>query len=192
MKKQSPPSPLTNQTQMNKSISSYVGAVATLNRWSGYLARAMILAAIFICFGNAISRKAFDLSSNAYLEIQWYLFGGAFLFAAADTLRANAHVRIDVLAGKLSLKHRLTIDLIGFTVFLLPFCILMTYFSWPMFTDSFYRHELSADAGGLLRWPVKLCIPTGFFLLGLQATAEILKTAVQLKQIEPRKQRSPS
>ena len=166
---------------MNKSISFYVGAVATLNRWSGYLARAMIFAAILICFGNAISRKVLDLSSNAYLEIQWYLFGGAFLFAAADTLRANAHVRIDVLSNRLSLRTRLTIDIIGFSVFLLPFCLLMVYFSWPMFAESFYRHEISSDAGGLLRWPVKLFIPVGFLLLGLQTTAEILKSVMQFK-----------
>jgi TRAP-type mannitol/chloroaromatic compound transport system permease small subunit len=170
---------------MPKTINVYIAAVTNLNRGAGYLARVMVFLAIVICFGNAVSRKAFDLSSNAYLEIQWYLFGAAFLFAAADTLRANAHVRIDVLANRLSLKTRLTIDIIGFGVFLLPFCLLMVYFSWPMVAESFYRNEMSSDAGGLLRWPVKLCIPVGFFLLGLQSSTEILKSVIQLKNAAP-------
>lgn len=161
----------------------YLLTVRRLSHLAWLAAQMLTALAILICCGNALSRKFLDLSSNAMLEAQWYCFGAAFLLAGSQVLADNAHVRVDVLASRLTERTRLHIDLGGLLVCLLPFCVLMTVWSWPMFTDAWLRNESSADAGGLLRWPIKLMIPTGFVLLGLQAIAQSLITLRRLRSL---------
>jgi TRAP-type mannitol/chloroaromatic compound transport system permease small subunit len=135
----------------------------------------LLLVAVIISAGNATIRKAFDMSSNAWLEVQWYLFGAVFMLAAAYTLQRNEHVRIDVLAGNLKKRTRDWIDLVCHIFFLLPFCLMMTYFAWPFFWRSFMSGEMSSNAGGLIIWPAKAAILLGFILLTFQALSEIIK-----------------
>jgi len=127
-------------------------------------------------------RKAFDLSSNAWLEIQWYLFAAIFLLAAGYTLKHHDHVRVDVIYGRLTPRVQAWIDLAGSLLFLVPFCILMVYLSWPTVVESWIRDEVSPDAGGLTRWPVRLLVPAGFMLLGLQGLSEAIKRIAFLRR----------
>jgi TRAP-type mannitol/chloroaromatic compound transport system permease small subunit len=150
-------------------------AIDALNERVGHLVYWLILAAVIISAGNAVVRYAFDMSSNAWLELQWYLFSAVFLLAAGYTLLHNEHVRIDVIYGHLPPKARATIDLLGGIFFLLPMAIIIMVLSWPMVEESILRNEYSSDAGGLLRWPVKILIPIGFLLLVLQGLSEIIK-----------------
>ena len=143
----------------------------------------LVLAAVLISAGNAITRYTVNLSSNAWLEIQWYLFSAIFLLAAGWGLMRNAHVRIDVVSGRLSPRARAWIDILGALLFLMPMALLILYFSWAMFAQSYLGHELSSDAGGLVRWPVKLLIPLGFGLLVLQGASEIIKRIAFLRGI---------
>ena len=135
----------------------------------------LILATVLVSAANAVVRKVFNYSSNAYLEIQWYLFSAIFLFCAGYTLLRNEHVRIDVIAGRLSARAQAWIDLVGSLLFLLPMALIIGVLAWPEVADSFMRGEMSGDAGGLLRWPVKLLIPLGFALLALQGVSELIK-----------------
>ena len=141
----------------------------------------LVLAAVLISAGNAVTRYALNLSSNAWLEVQWYLFSAIFLLAAGWALKRNAHVRIDVIAARLSPRSQAWIDVLGALFFLLPMAILIAYLSWPMFVQSWTGHEMSSDAGGLVRWPVKLLIPLGFALLALQGVSEIIKRVAFLR-----------
>jgi TRAP-type mannitol/chloroaromatic compound transport system permease small subunit len=141
----------------------------------------LVLAVTLISAANALMRYGFGMSSNAWLEIQWYLFGAVFLLAAGYTLKHNGHVRIDVLYGRWSPRARARVDLLGTALFLLPLCALMVWLSWHGFAESFQRGELSSDAGGLVRWPVRLLIPLGFALLGLQGVSEIIKRVAFLR-----------
>ncbi|HEX7968025.1 MAG TPA: TRAP transporter small permease subunit [Stellaceae bacterium] len=140
----------------------------------------LILVMVVVSAGNATVRYIFDTSSNAWLELQWYLFSAVFLLGAGYTLLNNEHVRIDIIIGRLSPRTRAWIDLLGGLLFLLPMAIIILWLSWPMVVESYFRNETSADAGGLLRWPVKLLIPVGFFLLVLQGISEIIKRAAFL------------
>ena len=135
----------------------------------------LVLAATLISAANALARYGLNLSSNAWLEIQWYLFGAIVLLAAGYTLKHNGHVRIDVIYGRFSARAQAWIDLLGALLFLLPLCGLMVWLSWPGFVESLQSGETSPDAGGLLRWPVRLLIPLGFALLGLQGISEAIK-----------------
>jgi TRAP-type mannitol/chloroaromatic compound transport system permease small subunit len=146
-----------------------------INEFIGRNVSWLVLAAVLISAGNATIRKVFDMSSNAWLEVQWYLFGAVFMLAAGYTLRKNEHVRIDVLAGNLSKRTRDWIDLFGHILFLLPFCLMMTYLAWPFFWRSFQSGEMSSNAGGLIIWPAKASILLGFILLTAQAVSEIIK-----------------
>ena len=137
--------------------------------------------ATLISAGNALARYGLGISSNAWLEIQWYLFAGIILLAAGYTLKHNGHVRIDVVYGRFSARTRAWIDLFGTLFFLLPLCGLMLWLSLPGFVDSFVSGETSPDAGGLIRWPVRLVIPLGFALLGLQGVAEVIKRIAYLR-----------
>ena len=130
---------------------------------------------------NALARYGFGVSSNAWLEIQWYLFAAIILLAAGYTLKHNGHVRIDVIYGRFSARTQAWIDLFGTLLFLLPLCGLMVWFAIPGFVDSFQSGEISPDAGGLIRWPVRLLIPLGFALLALQGVAEIIKRIAFLR-----------
>lgn len=135
----------------------------------------LLLAAVLISATNAVMRKAFDVSSNAWLEVQWYLYGTVFMMAAAYALLQNEHVRIDIVSSNLSKRTRDAIDLVLHIIFLVPFAGLMTYLAWPWFWSSFSSNEVSSNAGGLLIWPAKLVVFLGFALLLLQAFSEIIK-----------------
>ena len=141
----------------------------------GRLSIWLVLIATLISAGNALARYALSESSNAWLEIQWYLFGAMFLLAAGYTLKHNGHVRIDIFYNRLGARGQAWIDLIGGLFFLLPMAVLLAWLAWPIFMDAWTTHEMSPDAGGLVRWPVKLLLPVGFFLLALQGVAEVIK-----------------
>jgi TRAP-type mannitol/chloroaromatic compound transport system permease small subunit len=138
----------------------------------------LILVAVLVSAGNATLRKALDMSSNAFLELQWYLFGAVFMLAAAYTLQRNEHIRIDVVSSSLSKRARDWIDLVCHVVFLSPFVVVMTYLSWPFFLNSFRSGEVSANAGGLIIWPAKFLVLAGFVLLAAQAVSEVIKRAL--------------
>ena len=149
--------------------------IDALNERVGRITIWLVLVATLISAGNALSRYVLSDSSNAWLEIQWYLFGAIFLLGAGYTLKHNGHVRIDILYGRLGKRGQAWIDLLGGLFFLLPLAILMAWLAWPIFLDSWRTMEHSSDSGGLLRWPVKLLLPLGFGLLALQGVAEIIK-----------------
>jgi TRAP-type mannitol/chloroaromatic compound transport system permease small subunit len=150
-------------------------AVDTVNGAIGKCMMWFILAATLISAGNAISRYALSKSSNAFLEIQWYLFGAVFLLGGGYAFLRNAHVRIDVLSSRLSARSRNWIDLIGIVVFLLPLCYMLAKMGWPVFERAWHSGEMSSNAGGLVRWPAYLLIPVGFVLLALQGVSEVIK-----------------
>jgi len=135
----------------------------------------LVLVAVLISAGNAIVRKLFNMSSNAFLETQWYLFSAVFLFCAGFTLLRNEHVRIDVISGRLSPKAQAWIDVFGTLLFLLPMAILFIYLSWPVFVRTYTQGEISTNAGGLMIWPARLLVPIGFTLLSLQGISELIK-----------------
>lgn len=134
-----------------------------------------VVAAVLISAGNAVARKVFDASSNAWLEVQWYLFGAVVLLAAADTLRRQGHVRIDVVLGRFSRRVQVGVELFGTLAFLLPFAAIVVTLAWPLVVGAWASGEMSSNAGGLLRWPVYALVPAGFVLLALQAVAEVIK-----------------
>jgi TRAP-type mannitol/chloroaromatic compound transport system permease small subunit len=142
-----------------------------IGKWVGWL----ILLSILISAGNAIIRKTFNMSSNAWLELQWYLFGAAFLLAAAYTLKQNEHIRIDIVYGLFSRRVQHWIDLFGHVFFLMPFVLLMIYYFVPYVSLSFRSQEVSTNAGGLIIWPAKSMLLIGFTMLGLQGVSEIIK-----------------
>jgi TRAP-type mannitol/chloroaromatic compound transport system permease small subunit len=154
---------------------SLARAIDILNRSVGGAVAWLVLAAVLVSAGNAAARYALNMSSNAWLEIQWYLFSAVFLLCAGYTLLKDAHVRIDVLSGRWTPRTRAWIDIGGIVLFLLPMAIIVVHLSWPMFVDSYVTHELSSDAGGLARWYVKALIPAGFALLVLQGISELVK-----------------
>jgi TRAP-type mannitol/chloroaromatic compound transport system permease small subunit len=156
-----------------------------LNERVGKATYWMVLAAVLVSAGNAVVRYLFDYSSNAWLELQWYLYTSFFLLGAGYTLLRNEHVRIDIFYSRLSPRTRAWIDLLGGLFFLLPIAILVMVLAWPVFTESFALHETSPSANGLLRWPVKLMIPVGFCLLALQGVSEIIKRAAFLMNLIP-------
>ena len=145
----------------------------------------LVLAAVLISAANAIVRKAFNMSSNAFLEIQWYLFSAVFLLCAAWTLQRNEHVRIDVIAGRLSRRAQLWIDILGTLFFLFPMAGLILWLSIPWFLQSFNNGEHSPSAGGLILWPAKLLVPVGFTLLLLQGCSELVKRIAVLRGVIP-------
>lgn len=150
-------------------------AIDAVTHFIGYNVRWLVLIAVVISAVNAIVRKAFDASSNAWLELQWLLFGAVFLLAAAYTLQKNAHVRIDVVASRLSKRTRDWIDLFGHLFMLAPIAAIMVWLSAPFFWESYRDGEMSNNAGGLMVWPSKLFILAGFVLLLLQMVSEVIK-----------------
>jgi TRAP-type mannitol/chloroaromatic compound transport system permease small subunit len=146
-----------------------------MNERFGRIAEWCVLLACLISAGNAFVRYGFSYSSNAWLEIQWYMFAAMFMLGAPYTLKRNEHVRVDVIYGNLSPRMKLWIDLLGTILFLMPAVLIMGWMSWPLFYDSLLSGETSSNAGGLIRWPVKLLLPLGFGLLALQGLSEIIK-----------------
>ena len=149
--------------------------IDALNERIGQAISWALLAAVLICSGNALVRYLFNASSNAWLEIQWYLFGAIFLLATSYTLKRNEHVRIDVIAGRLSKRAQAWIDVFGFVFFMLPVTLLILNFALPYALESIRNQEVSSNAGGLIVWPAKALIPLGFLLLTLQGLSELIK-----------------
>ncbi|MES2039962.1 MAG: TRAP transporter small permease subunit [Pseudomonadota bacterium] len=164
------------------SLSKLIDAI---NEKIGQLVSWALLAAVLICTGNALIRYAFNISSNGWLEIQWYLFSAIFLLGSSATLRRNEHVRIDVVAGRFSKRTQVWIDIFGFLFFLLPMAGLILYFAAPYAMESMRNQEVSSNAGGLIVWPAKLLIPVGFLLLTLQGVSELIKRIGYLKGLVP-------
>src|SRR5262249_16447204 len=147
------------------------------------IANWLVLLACLISAGNAFSRYLISMSSNGWLEIQWYMFAGMVLLGAPYTLFMNEHVRVDLLYGMVSERTRLWIDIVGGFLFLLPICIILTYFTWGWFVESSMIHDQSSNGGRLIRWPVKLLLPVGFSLMALQGVSEIIKRVAALEHV---------
>ena len=160
-------------------------AVDWLNSQVGKHVIWLILASTVISAVNAAVRKAFNVSSNAYLEVQWYLFAASFLLASAYTLLNGEHVKIDVIYSRWSKRVQIWIDVLGFTFFLLPFCAAVLWFSIPFFLQGYRSNELSPSAGGLILWPVYAMMPLGFFLLLSQGISELIKRVAFLQGLIP-------
>jgi len=150
-------------------------AIDAINERIGKITAWAIVVAIVVSSVNAIIRRVFGVSSNAWLELQWYLFGAVFMLCAAWTLKVNEHIRIDIVSSRLSKRGRDIIDLIGHLFFLLPFLAVMLYLSVPYFSKSYASGEVSSNAGGLLIWPAKGLILLGFIVLFFQWVSELIK-----------------
>ena len=168
-------SALLNLSRMIDRLSEWVG------RWVAWL----VLAAVLISAANAITRKAFNYSSNAFLEIQWYLFAAVFMLAAGYTLLRQEHVKIDVISGRLSKRAQIWIDIVGICVFLLPFVYMIIKLAMPLVINAIETGEVSSNAGGLIRWPVFALLPLGMLLLGIQAISELIKRIAFLQGLIP-------
>ena len=164
-----------------RALLKFSKAVDWLNTLIGKHVIWLILASTVVSGVNAIVRKAFNVSSNAYLEVQWYLFAASFLIAAGYTLLQNEHVRIDVISSRLTKRGQIWMDIFGFVVFLTPFCVAILYYGTPYFLRGYQSGEMSNNAGGLVRWPVYAMIPLGFSLLLLQCWSELIKRVAFLQ-----------
>lgn len=167
--------PLLSLSRLIDRCSEWIG------RWVAWL----VLAAVLISAANAIVRKTFDTSSNAFLEIQWYLFAAVFLLAAGYTLMRQEHVRIDVILSRFSKRTQIWIDIFGLCFFLLPFVYVVVDLSWPIVARAYRTNEMSSNAGGLIRWPVFALLPLGIALLGLQGLSELIKRFAFLQGLIP-------
>ena len=169
-------------------MNSLLRLARRIDRLNGIIGRGVAwlgLAAVLICAAAALARYALNIGSNAWLEIQWYLNAAVFLLAAGYTLKRQEHVRIDVIAGKLSPRAQAWIDILGGIFMLLPAAIVIGWYSWPSLFNSYDIQEYSSDPGGLIRWPVRLVIPVAFALLALQGVSEIIKRVGFLKGLVP-------
>ena len=164
-----------------RALLKFSKAVDWLNTLIGKHVIWLILASTVVSGVNAIVRKVFNVSSNAYLEVQWYLFAASFLIAAGYTLLQNEHVRIDVISSRLTKRGQIWMDIFGFVVFLTPFCVAILYYGTPYFLRGYQSGEMSNNAGGLIRWPVYAMIPLGFSLLLLQCWSELIKRVAFLQ-----------
>ena len=158
-------------------------AIDWLNERISVIANWLVLLACLISAGNAFSRYLFSVSSNGWLEIQWYMFAGIVLLGGPYTLKMNEHVRVDLIYGMVSERTRIWIDIVGGFLFLLPICVILTWFTWPWFVESWNLNEASSNAGGLIRWPVKLMLPVGFGLMALQGISEIIKRIAAIEHL---------
>ncbi len=168
-----------------KALLALARVIDGINQRLGRAVTWLILLAVLVSAINATVRKLFHVSSNAWLELQWYLFGAVFLLAAGYTLLRNEHVRVDVLATRFSRRTQLWIEIIGVIFFLLPVSVLIMWLGWPFFMDSFVNLEQSSNAGGLIRWPAKFLIPVGFFLLNLAGVSHLIKCIGCLRGLCP-------
>ena len=166
-----------------KSLLAISRGIDWFNTNLAVVANWLVLLAALISAGNAGSRYLFSESSNGWLEIQWYMFAGMVLLGGPYTLKMNEHVRVDLFYGLASERTRIWIDIVGGLLFLLPICVILTYFTWPWFVESWTINEASSNAGGLVRWPVKLLLPVGFFLMAMQGVSEIIKRVAALEHV---------
>ena len=162
------------------SISSFIDWV---NERLGWFANILVLISALVSAGNAMVRYAFDLSSNGWLEVQWYMFACIVMLGASYTLKRNEHVRVDIVYMNLSERKQIWVDIIGTVVFLLPTCAVLAWLAWPFFMQSFDIRESSGNAGGLPRWPIKFVLPLGFALVALQGVSEIIKRVAALENL---------
>jgi len=160
-------------------------AIDVFNELIGKLIRWLVLATVLISAVNAIVRKAFNIGSNAYLEVQWYLFAAVFMLGAGYAFLRNAHVRIDFISSKLSKRTNAIIDILGIVVFVIPLCLILITLSWPFFVNAWNTGEMSSNAGGLIRWPVYLLVPVGFGILLAQSLSELVKRIAFLRGLIP-------
>jgi len=158
--------------------------IDALNMAVGKASYWLILIAVLVSSGNAVVRKAFNMSSNSLLEIQWYLFAAVFLLCAGYTLLNEEHVRVDLIHSRLSRRQQLWVEIFGTLFFLAPVTLLILVLSWAPFVDAYTSGEVSSNAGGLIRWPVKLLIPAGFGLLLLQGASELIKDVAELRGLD--------
>ncbi len=170
---------------MMKLLLTLSRAIDALNERIGRLIYWCVLVMVLVSAANATSRYALDKASNAWLELQWYLFAAVFLLGAGHTLLHNEHIRIDVIAGRLSRRTQVWIDVFGTLFFLLPMSTYILWLSWPVFMNAWNSGEISGSAGGLIRWPVRLMVPAGFFLLTLQGISELIKRVGFLMGVIP-------
>jgi TRAP-type mannitol/chloroaromatic compound transport system permease small subunit len=158
-----------------ETLLKFCSFIDRMNERIGRAASWLTLLAVVVCTVNAVVRYSINMSSNAWLEMQWYLNSGMFLLVAAYALKINAHVRIDVIAGRLSPRAQACIDIFGGLFFLLPVSLIIAWYSWPALVSSWNINEMSSDHGGLIRWPMRFLIPVAFVLLALQGVSEIIK-----------------
>jgi TRAP-type mannitol/chloroaromatic compound transport system permease small subunit len=156
-------------------------AIDEINEKIGYVCNLLVLISCLVSAGNAMVRYAFDYSSNGWLEAQWYMFAIIVMFGASYTFKKNEHVRVEIFYLLLSERGQLWLDLIGTLFFLVPACLLLAYLSWPFFMQAYSVGEMSGNAGGLIRWPIKFVIPSGFVMLALQGVSEVIKRFAALK-----------
>jgi TRAP-type mannitol/chloroaromatic compound transport system permease small subunit len=159
--------------------------IDTVNEHLGRLVYWCVLIMVLVSAGNATSRYTLNLASNAWLELQWYLFAAVFLLCAGYTLLHNEHIRIDVVSSHLSRRTQVWIDVFGLLFFLLPMSVFIMWLSWPIFMNAWTSGEISGSAGGLIRWPVRLLVPIGFFLLSAQGLSELIKRIAFLRGLIP-------
>ena len=167
--------PLLSLSRLIDRMSGWIG------RWVAWL----VLAAVLISAANAVSRKAFNLSSNAFLEIQWYLFAAVFLLASGYTLLRQEHVKIDVVSGRFSKRTQIWIEIVGICLFLFPFVYMIIKLAMPLVINAYVTNEMSSNAGGLIRWPVFALLPLGLLLLGVQGISELIKRVAFLRGLVP-------
>jgi len=160
-------------------------AIDWLNERVGRIIYWLVLIMVLISAGNATSRYALNIASNAWLELQWYLFAAVFLLCSGYTFLHNEHIRIDVISSRFSRRTQIWIDIFGTVVFMLPTTGIILWLSWPVFVNAWTSGETSMNAGGLIRWPVRFLVPAGFFLLTLQGISELIKRVAYLKGLIP-------
>src|SRR4029079_7096320 len=156
-------------------------AIDRLNEKVGYVCNILVLLGVLVSAGNAMIRYAFDYSSNSWLGMQWYMFVILVMFGASYTFKRNEHVRVEIFYLLLSERGKLWLDLIGTLFFRIPACLLLSYLSWPFFMQAYSVGEISGNAGGLVRWPIKAVVPVGFVFLALQGLSEVIKRIAALK-----------
>jgi TRAP-type mannitol/chloroaromatic compound transport system permease small subunit len=164
-----------------RSLLALSAAIDRLNEKIGYVCNLLVLLACVVSAVNAMIRYAFDYSSNSWLELQWYMFAILVMFGASYTLKRNEHVRVEIFYLTLSERGQLWLDLIGTLVFLIPSCLLLSYLSWPFFHQAYATDEMSSNAGGLVRWPIKFVLPGGFAILAVQGVSEVIKRIAALQ-----------
>ena len=172
----------TRETTM-RPLLALSAAIDWLNEKIGNVCNILVLAACVVSAANAMIRYAFGYSSNGWLELQWYMFAILVMFGASYTFKKNEHVRVEILYLMLSERGQLWLDLIGTLCFLIPACLLLSWLSWPFFMQAYAVGEASSNAGGLLRWPIKLVVPVGFVMLALQGVSEVIKRIAALQNL---------
>jgi TRAP-type mannitol/chloroaromatic compound transport system permease small subunit len=160
---------------------AFSSAIDLINEKIGYVCNFLVLAACIVSAGNAMIRYAFGFSSNGWLELQWYMFAILVMFGASYTFKRNEHVRVEIFYLFLTERGQLWLDMIGTLFFLIPSCLLLAYLSWPFFMQAYAVSEVSSNAGGLIRWPIKFVIPAGFVMLALQGLSEVIKRIAALQ-----------